>query len=72
VADPGPSVQLTQFAADGLELTVFFWIADPENGAGGARSAVNLQLWRTLNRLGIEIPYPQRVVHAAPGTPTAA
>ena len=69
--DPGPAVQLTQFAADGLELTVQFWIADPENGTGSARSAVNLQLLRVLNRLRVEIPYPQRVVHLPPGTSPA-
>ena len=63
VEDPKPSVQLTQFAADGLELTVLFWINDPENGGGGARSDVNLAILRTLNRLGVAIPYPQRVVH---------
>lgn len=61
--DPEPSVLLTQFAADGLELTVSFWIADPENGQGGVRSEVNLCLLRKLNELGIEIPFPQRVLH---------
>ena len=62
---PGPAVQLSQFAPDGLELAVQFWIADPENGQGSARSAVNLQLLRTLNALGIRIPFPQRVLHRA-------
>jgi len=71
LSDPGPAVQLSNFAADGLELTVVFWIADPENGAGGVRSAVNLQLWHTLEKLGVEIPYPQRVVHQLP-LPNAA
>lgn len=63
--DPGPSVQLSQFAADGLELTVYFWIADPENGQGGVRSDVNLAILSTLRGLGVEIPYPQRVLHRA-------
>lgn len=63
LSEPGPAVQLSQFAADGLELTVFFWIMDPENGAGGVRSDVNLTILRTLNALQVEIPYPQRVVH---------
>jgi small-conductance mechanosensitive channel len=31
VAEPAPSVQLSAFAADGLELTIPFWIADPED-----------------------------------------
>jgi small-conductance mechanosensitive channel len=64
LADPAPAVQLTQFAADGLELTVAFWIGDPENGQGNVRSEVNLALLRTLRARGVEIPYPQRVVHA--------
>jgi len=60
---PAPAVQLNSFAADGLELAVMFWIADPENGQGGVRSDVNLAILRCLNALGVEIPYPQRVVH---------
>jgi len=63
LSDPGPAVQLSSFAADGLELTVHFWIGDPENGQGGARSEVNRALLRKLNALNVEIPYPQRVVH---------
>jgi len=69
IADPAPAVQLTEFAPDGLELTVNFWIDDPHNGAGGARAAVNLELWRTLQQLGVEIPFPQRVVHLPAGVP---
>jgi small-conductance mechanosensitive channel len=62
IEDPAPSVALSSFAADGLELTVSFWIADPENGTGGVKSDVNLALLRLFNELGVEIPYPQRVV----------
>jgi len=62
LADPGPGVQLSTFAADGLELTVLFWISDPENGQGNVRSQVNLAILRTLNEAGVEIPFPQRVV----------
>lgn len=67
LADPAPSVQLSNFAADGLELTVFFWISDPENGQGGPRSDVNLALLRLLNERGVEIPFPQRVVRSVQG-----
>jgi small-conductance mechanosensitive channel len=45
---------------------VLFWIDDPENGQGNVRSDVNLALLRTLNAAGVEIPFPQRVVHQAP------
>jgi small-conductance mechanosensitive channel len=65
IDEPAPAVQLKAFAADGLELTVHFWIADPENGQGNVRSDVNLALLRTLDAAGVEIPYPQRVVRNA-------
>lgn len=65
--DPIPAVHLTAFASDGLELTITFWIADPENGQMGVRSDVNLAILATLNRLGVDIPFPQRVVrHVSP------
>ncbi|MFM7534085.1 MAG: mechanosensitive ion channel family protein [Rubrivivax sp.] len=62
VPEPGPSVQLASFGADGLELAIPFWIADPENGQGNVRSEVNRAILRTLVARGVEIPYPQRVV----------
>jgi small-conductance mechanosensitive channel len=62
LADPGPSVILAGFAADGLELTVSFWIGDSENGQGNVKSDVNMAILRTLDAAGVEIPYPQRVV----------
>ena len=65
VAQPAPSAVLSNFGADGLEVTVGFWIADPENGTLNVRGAVNLALWRALRDAGIDIPYPQRVVHWA-------
>ena len=67
--DPGPAVQLSAFASDGLELTISFWIADPQNGQGKVRSDVNRVLLARLNELGIEIPYPQRVLRRAPRPP---
>ena len=68
LADPGPGVQLSSFASDGLELTLLFWIADPENGQGNVRSAVNLAVLRKLGELGVEIPFPQRVVRSLSAT----
>jgi small-conductance mechanosensitive channel len=66
LAEPAPGVQLAGFGADGLDLAVLFWIDDPENGQGNVRSDVNLALLRTLNAAGVEIPFPQRVVHQLP------
>jgi small-conductance mechanosensitive channel len=77
LADPGAAVHLSSFGADGLELNVLYWIDDPENGQGNVRSDVNLAILACLNRLGVEIPYPQRVVRtlqatSAGSTPSAA
>ena len=63
LAEPGPAVFLEQFAADGINLTLNFWVNDPENGQGNVRSEVNLSVLDLLNAEGIEIPFPQRVMH---------
>jgi len=70
--DPAPSVALSAFGADGLEFTVGFWIADPENGQLGLRSQINLSILRSLREHGIEIPFPQRVLHVAGAAPAQA
>ena len=71
LADPPPSVALSAFGADGLEFTVGFWIADPENGLLGLRSQINLAILRALRAHGVDIPYPQRVLHMT-GAPLSA
>jgi len=67
LAEPAPSVQLANFAADGMDLVLNFWIADPENGHGNVKSDVNLALLEVLKTEGIEIPFPQRVVRTVAG-----
>ena len=61
--DPAPSVALSAFGADGLEFTVGFWIADPENGSLGLRSEINRAILKALRTHQIQIPFPQRVMH---------
>jgi small-conductance mechanosensitive channel len=61
--EPGPSVHLSAFAADGMDLLLHFWIGDPENGQGNVKSEVNLAALDVLNAEGVEIPFAQRVVH---------
>ncbi|MEK8025471.1 mechanosensitive ion channel family protein [Pseudaquabacterium rugosum] len=69
--DPGPAVLLSGFGANGLQLTCAYWIADLDRGEGGVKDGVNRAILRTLDRQGIEIPYPQQVVRAAPGSEAA-
>ncbi|MDP3702435.1 MAG: mechanosensitive ion channel [Hylemonella sp.] len=61
--DPAPAAYLANFGPDGLEFSLSVWITDPENGQLALRSEVNLAILRGLREAGIEIPYPQRVVH---------
>jgi len=64
--DPAPLAALSAFGADGLEFTLGYWIADPENGQLNLRSAINLRILALFREHGVEIPYPQRVLHVHP------
>jgi len=64
LAEPAPDCHLNAFAADGMDLIVIFWIDDPHNGQANVRSAVNLAMLEALHAMGVQIPYPQRVVHS--------
>jgi small-conductance mechanosensitive channel len=63
LADPAPLVALSAFGADGLEFTVNYWFEDPTTGQLNLKSDINRAILRTLREHGIEIPFPQRVVH---------
>lgn len=71
--EPGPAVALMAFGADGLEFRLGYWIGDPENGGDNLRSEINVEILRLLREHHIEIPFPQRVIHAhvAPALPSA-
>lgn len=60
--DPAPGAALAGFGADGLNLALTFWIADPENGRLNVTSEVNREILRLFRENGIEIPFPQRDV----------
>ena len=64
--DPAPTASLSAFGADGLEFTLGYWIADPENGQLNVRSAINIAILEAFRREQVEIPFPQRVVHTNP------
>lgn len=72
LVSPGPGVNLTNFGADGLEFTLNYWMGDPENGQQNLRSLVNIAILQSLREHGIEIPYPQRVIHTRVGAPQKA
>ena len=69
LADPLPQALLTAFADSGINLDLGFWIADPQEGTGGIRSAINMAIWRAFRDHEIEIPFPQREVRLLGGSP---
>lgn len=70
LTEPAPTVSLVEFGADGLIFKVGYWIADPQNGRMNVLSSINFEILRLLREHGIEIPYPQRVVHLKSDTPS--
>jgi small-conductance mechanosensitive channel len=72
LAEPAPAARLVRFGADGLEYQLVFWIGDPQAGQTKVKSDVNLGILKRLRAAGIDIPYPQRVVHMAGTVATAA
>ena len=66
--DPGnlPRVYLKEFADNGILLELAVWIRDPSEGQNNLRSDINWAIWRLFRKAGIEIPFPQRVMHWAP------
>jgi small-conductance mechanosensitive channel len=69
IKDPAPNAAVLGFGADGIDLEVGLWIADPEQGKGNVQSDVAQGILARFRAAGIEIPFPQRevrVIHANP------
>jgi small-conductance mechanosensitive channel len=61
--EPAPFVTLSAFAADGLEFGAHYWVDEQQSGLLTLKSEINVSILQMLNAHGLEIPYPQRVVH---------
>ena len=64
VRDPEPRVRFVEMGNSALIFRVQGWIDEPalrDEGIDGLNTAI----YNALGRAGIEIPFPQRVVHAA-------
>jgi small-conductance mechanosensitive channel len=66
LATPEPNAFVVAFADNGINLSLGFWIADPENGQMGLKSELNMKIWRLFKQHGIQIPYPRRDVMMLP------
>jgi small-conductance mechanosensitive channel len=62
LADPAPVALLANIGPDGLEFTLSFNIADPDNGQLNVRSDVNIAMLNGLRAANIGIAQTQRVL----------
>lgn len=60
---PAPRAFIIGFGESSIDFELRFWIRDPEEGLGAVRSALYMAVWKKFKESGIEIPYPQRVLH---------
>jgi small-conductance mechanosensitive channel len=58
-----PECELKAFADSGVEFSVEYWVEGIEDVTGKYQSDVLFAIWNALRAEGIEIPYPQRVLH---------
>lgn len=68
VRDPAPVCHLVEFGDSSVNFVLRFWINDPEGGVTNIKGQVLLEVWDMLEENGIEIPFPQRVLHMAEQT----
>lgn len=58
-----PDCELRGFGESGIDFAVEFWVEGIDDGKNKFTSDVLFLIWNALKENGIEIPYPQRVVH---------
>lgn len=63
--DPAPKIGLDKLGDSALEIRVRYWVPTCEYYQ--TRFAAMEEMHRALMEANIEIPFPQRVVHTAPG-----
>ncbi|MDA0292208.1 MAG: mechanosensitive ion channel [Cyanobacteria bacterium] len=60
---PAPRGLLLRYDDSAITYAIRYWIEDPMNGVSIA-SQVGIAIWNSFSSHGIEIPYPQRVLHS--------
>jgi potassium-dependent mechanosensitive channel len=70
-SDPEPpECELREFGDSGVRFAVEYWVEGIEDLPHKYRHQVLMRVWTTLRTHGIQIPYPQRVLHhALPSAP---
>jgi small-conductance mechanosensitive channel len=63
VKTPPSRCLLRDFADNGVNIELRYWVSDPENGLGNVRSDVMMCIWDKFHEHGVAFPYPQRDIH---------
>jgi small-conductance mechanosensitive channel len=66
LADPKPACLLMGFGESSVDFQLRLWIRDPQNGVHNVKSQILLGVWERFHQQGIELPFPQRVLHHRP------
>lgn len=64
LSKPKPFVRFTDFADSSLNFTVLFW-SDDLFRIENVKSEIRIEIFKLFKKNGIQIPFPQRVVHIA-------
>ena len=59
----GPDCELAGFGESSVDFVVEYWVNGIDDGKNKYKSPVLFAIWNALKAEGIDMPYPQRVVH---------
>jgi len=65
LTDPPPSASVSNYGPSSIDYSLGFSIADPLT-SGGISSELRRAIWYAFRDNGIEMPFPQQVLHWAP------
>lgn len=61
--DPAPFCVMREFGDSSVNFLLAFWVGDVREGRYGPQNDVMMAIFKRFGAEGIEIPFPQRVVH---------
>ena len=66
--EPPAQVFFSRFSADGLEMTLNFWVANQLHTRMAVLSRVNTSVWSALSAAGIQLPPPKAIANLSAST----